>query len=632
MTKKTRKFKAEVQQLLDLVIHSLYSKQEIFLRELISNASDALDRARFESLTDKSIQVEKDAGRIKISVDKEKRTLTITDNGIGMGLEEIEKNIGTIANSGTRRYLEALKESGGAADAEMIGQFGVGFYAAFMVADKVEVVTRHASGAHPALKWISKGEGQYTIDEVEKEETGTEVTLHLREGVDEYLEEYRLRSLIKTYSDYISYPVVMDVSRPGEGEDAEPVVEEETLNSMKALWKRNRKDIEEAEYNDFYKHLSHDFSDPAKVIHWNAEGTTEFSALLYLPAKAPVDMFWPEGKKGLQLYVKNVFITEEDSNLLPTNLRFVKGVVDSSDLPLNVSREMLQDDAVLRRIKKNIVSKVLKTLSDMKDDEREVYDKFYAEFGPVLKEGLQGEFDQREKLQELLLFHSTKTEADAHVSLKEYVERMPDGQDAIYYLTSADLKTAEQAPHLEVFRDKGYEVLFMTDTIDEWALQGLTEYDGKQLKPIDRGDLDLESEAEKEVVEKELKEVTEKYQPLLDKIQSHLGEEISSIRFSTRLKNSPCCLVNDEGAMSAHMEKIMRAMNQEMPATKRIMELNPKHELLEKMQGFLDQNADEKLQSYTEILYGQALLLEGTPPNDPARFSSLLNEILIEAG
>ena len=634
MAKKTRKFKTEVQQLLDLVIHSLYSKKEIFLRELVSNASDAIDRAKYEALTDKAIQVEGEEWKIELIPDKEARTLTIRDNGIGMSVEELEANIGTIANSGTRKFLEALQANQDAATPEFIGQFGVGFYSAFMVADQVELVTRRAGSDETDIRWRSKGAGKYTLEDAEKETQGTDITLHMSEGQDEYLEEWTLKRIIKEYSDYIAVPIVMDVTKttPAEEEGGEPTteVETETLNSMKAIWKKSKSEVSDEEYNDFYRHVSHDHTDPLRVIHYNAEGATEFRALLYVPSQAPFNMFLREEHKGIHLYVKNVFITDDCKELIPDYLRFVRGVVDSSDLPLNVSREMLQDDAIIKRINKSVVGKVLNELSDLKEKDAEQYLKFYEEFGAVLKEGLYMDFQNGDKLKELVMFRSTKTEDGKPISLRDYVDRMPEVQKEIYYISGDSLEAAQNSPHLEVFRNKDYEVLFFVDNIDEWVVQRLTDYDGKPLKAVDRGDLDLDSEEEKKEHEEKREEATKEYKDLLDYLGGKLEEQVKEVRLSSRLTDSACCLVADEMGMNAHMERIMKAMSQEMPDSKRILELNPDHPVMATMKGLFESDKEsEKLANYVEILYDQALLTEGSAIKNPLRFTKLVSELMV---
>lgn len=637
MAKKTKKFKTEVQQLLDLVIHSLYSKREIFLRELISNASDAIDRSRFEALTDDSIIQEDSEYRIEISVDEDAKTITVSDNGVGMNSDEMEANIGTIANSGTRRFLEAVSDGKAASDLEFIGQFGVGFYASFMVADEVSVVSKRAGKDSEAVKWVSSGDGKYTLEDAEKEGQGTDITLHLRDGMDEYLAEYKIRGIVKQYSDYIAFPIVMDVEREEkpekEGDEPVKTIETETLNSMKAVWKKAKSEVDDEEYNEFYKHVSHDYNDPLRVIHYAAEGVTEFRSLLYIPGEAPFDLFMKEGNKGLHLYVKNVFITEDCKELMPEYLRFIKGVVDSSDLPLNVSREMLQDDLVIRKIRTNITGRVLKELSDLMKKDMDKYLEFYEQFGGVLKEGLHSDFENHDKLKELVMFRSTKTDDGKPITLRDYVDRMKEGQKEIYYISGQSMDAVANSPHLEVFDEKDLEVLFLVDTIDEWVVQRLTEYDGKTLKAVDRGELDLDSEDEKKEKEEKQEESSKEYKKLLSFISKELEEDLKEVRVSTRLTDSPCCLVADEHAMNANMERIMRAMHQDVPKTKRILEINPGHPVLVKMKDAFDKDKkSEKLKDYAELLYDQALIVEGSAPRNPAQFMKLVNELMVSEG
>jgi molecular chaperone HtpG len=637
MSKKTRKFKTEVQQLLDLVIHSLYSKKEIFLRELLSNASDAIDRVRFEALTDESLMPKGTEGTIKIHADKDARTLTVSDNGIGMTADEVEANIGTIANSGTRRFLEGLQAGDVKGHPELIGQFGVGFYASFMVADQVTVITKRAGHDQQAVRWTSTGAGNYTLEDAERDGHGTDVILHLREGMDEYLEEWRIRGTVKAYSDYISFPIVMDVTRtkpaPEAGDEAETVTEEETLNSMKAIWKRDKAEVTPEEYNEFYKHLSHDYNDPLEVVPFAAEGATEFRALLFIPGKAPFDLFVSNQHHGLHLYVRNVFITDTCKELIPEYLRFMRGVVDSTDLPLNVSREMLQDDAIIKRIRKSLVTKTLKTLADLKQRTPETYAVFYKEFGRVLKEGLHFDFENHDKIKDLVLFPSSKTEKGKLASLREYVDRMPDGQKEIYYISGDSLDTVSHSPLLEAFQKRDYEVLFFVDPIDEWVAARLTEYDGKSIKPVDRGSLELGDEAEQKEAKAKREEAAKTHQPLLDYIKKALDQDIAEVRFSTRLTDSACCLVADEGALNANMERIMRAMNQEVPETKRILELNPDHPVVDTMSRLLESDKeDPRLADYVELLYGQALVVEGSPVKDPGRFARLVSKLMATEG
>lgn len=643
MTKTTKHFQTEVQQLLDLVIHSLYSNKEIFLRELISNASDAIDKARFESQTDTSILEDNAEWKIKLIPDKDAGTLTIRDNGIGMSAEEVEANIGTIAQSGTKAFLKTLKEQNIQDHPELIGQFGVGFYASFMAADRVTLTTRRAGDKAAATRWESIGDGTYTIETCEKESRGTEITLHLKEEMKEFLDEWRIRSIVKKYSDYVQYPVTMDVTREElpQGVDGKPIegaekikkTAEETLNSMKAIWARPKSEISEDEYNEFYKHVSHDYSNPFKTIHYSAEGTSEFKALLYIPEHRPFDLFMPEKNKGVHLYVRRVFITDKCENLLPDYLRFVKGVVDSSDLPLNVSREILQEDVQIRRIQKNLVSKVISTLSETKEKTPDDYLKFYKEFGPVLKEGIHFDHANREKLQELVLFESTATEPGAFVSLKEYVARMPEGQKEIYYITGTSRATVENSPHLEICRKKGYEVLFLVDPIDEWLVQSLTEYDDKKLKSVLAGKLEIDTPEEEKAQEEKKKDAEKQYGDLLGFIKEKLDDKVQEVRLSGRLTDSACCLVADEYGMNANMERILKAMNQDVPESKRILELNPDHPIMKIMQKLFDKDkANAKLDDYCELLYDQALLTEGSPIKDPLRFTRLISELMVAEG
>ncbi len=644
MTKTTKKFETEVQQLLDLVIHSLYSNKDIFLRELISNSSDAIDKVLFEAHQNAAVIEGEPEGKIKLIPDKEAGTITIRDNGVGMTMEEVEKNIGTIAHSGTKAFLANLKEQNVAEHPELIGQFGVGFYASFMVADRVTLVTRRAGQDKAAgVRWESTGDGTYTVEESVKETRGTEITLHLKEEMKEYLDEWKIRSIVRKYSDYVQYPVVMDVTRTevpkgvnGEEIEGAGTIEktvEETLNSMKAIWARAKSEVTDEEYEEFYKHVSHDFEKPLKTIHYSAEGVSEFKALLYLPAHKPFDLFMPERKKGVQLYVRRVFITDSCEQLIPDYLRFVKGVVDSSDLPLNVSREILQEDVQIKRIQKSLVSKIISTLSEMREKEADDYLAFYKEFGQVLKEGVHFDYANREKLQDLLLFESTKTEAGTFTSLKEYVERMPAGQEEIYFITGTSRAALEQSPHLEIFRKKEYEVLFLTDPVDEWVVQGVTEYDGKKLKAVDRGDVIPATEEEKKEQEAKREEASKQYGDLLSFVKEKLDARVKEVRLSSRLTDSACCLVADEHGLNANMERILRAMNQDVPESKRILELNPDHPLMQVMANlFARDKANPRLGDYCDLLYDQALLTEGSPISDPLRFTRLVAELMVADG
>lgn len=638
-----KKFKTEVQQLLDIVIHSLYTKKEIFLRELISNASDAIDRARFESLKDKSVLENDPDFKIKLIPDKDAKLLIIRDNGVGMTREEVEKNIGTIASSGTRAFIDELKKGKESDAVELIGQFGVGFYSAFMIADKVTVLTRRAGDPKQATKWESTGDGTYKVSDAEKETRGTDVILHLREDEDEYLEEWRLKKIVKQYSDFVAYPVVMDVTRseqptddegnPIEDADAIEKTEEETLNSMKALWKRSKSEIEDDEYEEFYRHVSHDFNKPLETIHFKAEGVTEFTALLFIPEKAPWNLMMREEHKGLHLYVKNVFITDDCKELLPEYLRFVAGVVDSSDLPLNVSRETMQDHALIKRIQKSLVSKVLSALGDLKEKRYDEYVAFYKEMGKVVKEGIHFDVGNKEKLQDLLLFQSSKTESGEFVTLRDYVDRMPTAQKDIYYITGDNRELVENSPYLEAFKARDYEVLFLTDPIDEWVTQSLTDYDEKKLTAINRGDIELDEEAEKEEKKEEREKLQGELKDLLTFIQGKLDDKVKEVRLSNRLTDSACCLVADEHGMNAHMERMFKAMNQEFAPEKRILEVNPKHPVIEKIKTLHEQDENSStLEEYIEILHDQALLNEGSPIKNPLRFTKLVSKLMVQAG
>ncbi len=641
--KTTKQFQTEVQKLLDLVIHSLYSNKDIFLRELVSNASDAIDKIRFEAHSNEALLEGNSEWKVKIIPDKTAGTLTIIDNGIGMNIAEVEENIGTIARSGTKAFMEALQEAKASNNPEMIGQFGVGFYSSFMVADRVTLTSRKAGSTSAGCSWESTGDGTYTIEECEKASRGTEIVLHLKDEMKEYLDEWKIRAIVKKYSDYVQYPITMDITRtePAKGVDGKVIegggdiekTTEETLNSMKAIWTRPKNDITDEEHEEFYKHISHDFEKPFRPIHFSAEGVSEFKALLYLPGRKPFDLFSQDRKRGVHLYVKRVFITDNCEALLPDYLRFVRGVVDSSDLPLNVSREVLQEDVQIRRIQKSLVGKILGTLAEIKDKEADEYLKFYTEFGPVLKEGLHFDYANKEKLQDLVLFESTTTEAGKPVSLKDYVARMPEAQKEIYFITGTSREMVANSPHLEGFRSKGYEVLFLTDPVDEWVVQALTEYDGKKLKAVDRGDVELDSDEEKKANEEKKKETQEQYKDLLEFIKGKLDDSIKEVRFSSRLTESACCLVADEYGMNANMERIMKAMNQDVPKSKRILELNPNHPIMQTLGSmFAADKSDAKLADYCELLLDQALLTEGSPIKDPLRFTRLVSGLMVKAG
>jgi molecular chaperone HtpG len=625
-TQETHRFQAETQELLSLVIHSLYKHREIFLRELVSNASDAIDKRRFESLTRPAIGgVE--AAAIRISTDRAARTLTVEDDGIGMNHDELLSHLGTIARSGTRAFLAKIKAAGETAP-ELIGQFGVGFYASFMIADLVVVETRRA-GESAAWRWRSDGKGEYSIEPCTKDTDGTRVTLHLRaKGEDEdedpadFLDEMTIREVVKRYSDFVAYPIQLEVE--GEKDDAPKTWE--TINSQRPLWSRPKDDIQREEYDEFYRHLSHDWTAPRQVIHFRAEGTLEYTALLFVPGRRPMDIYdGSQGKSRLSLYVKRVLIMQECPDLLPTWLRFVRGLVDSPDLPLNVSRDVLQASTAVRAIQKRLVKRIVETLAQMLESEREEYRKFWADFGTLIKEGIYAGDDEEKRLSKLLLFETTQGEAPA--TLAEYVARCPKEQTTIWYLAGSDRKALEGSPHVEAFKKRGIEVLFFTDPIDEWLLQRLSEFDGKPLKPIDRGALEIEGEGEKEAREK----LDRDHRDLLAAIEVQLTNDVKSVRFTTRLADSPAVLVNDEHALSANMERILRAANQEVKREKRILELNPDHPWTRKLEAL--HAADPRsgrLNEMIELLYGQALLAEGSPLPDAARFAKLVSKFVVE--
>ena len=625
MSKKTRVFKAEVQQVLDLVIHSLYSKKEIFLRELISNASDAIDRAQYLGLTDKSLIADAPNWKIDLIVDKEDKTLTITDNGIGMNEEDLDKNLGVIANSGTKAFAQALKEKQQTNIPELIGQFGVGFYAAFMVAESVTVITLKRGEGQKAVKWTSTGTGSYTLEEAARDKPGTTIVLKLREGMEEFLNEWRLHELVKKYSDFIAYPLRFSDTGEAPAEDAQP------FNTMKAIWKRPKSELTEEATNEFYTHLTHDYNPPLKTIPMSVEGVVEFKALLFLPKQAGIDLMMPNKKYGLHLYVRNVFIGADFDLLLPEYLRFVKGVVDSSDLPLNVSREMLQDDAVIRKIKSNITGKVLSTLAEMMADEPETYTAFFTAFGRVLKEGLHHDYENADKLKALMMFRSATRDGNALISLADYVKAMPETQQDIYYLIAEDLETAKRAPHIEALTKRGYDVLLFTDPIDQWIADTLREFEGKKLVAVDKGALEVGTDEEKAAAKKKIETAADDFKELTAFIQEHLKDHVKEVRFSPRLTDSACCLVADENALNPSMERLMRAMNQDVPKQLRTLELNPDHAVIARMKSMLEADkADPRLADFADLLFGQALLAEGSAPQNPQRFTQLVAELMTQ--
>ena len=610
----TREFKTEVQQLLQLMIHSLYSNRDIFLRELIANAADALDKARFESLTDPANARE---WKITLIPDKEAKTLTISDNGIGMTADDVVENIGTIAKSGTKAFLQMLEEKGeNSADVpELIGQFGVGFYSAFMVASSVELITRR--GDAPAVRWSSTGEGSYELEDVEKIGNGTDIILHLKDDAEIYLENWKLSEIVHRYSDFIAYPIAMPVKKVNE-EDKSETVEERILNSQKAIWLRKPSEITDDEYKSFYAHLSNfGGTEYLKAIHMTAEGTSEFKALLFLPKQAPFNLLMPDiQKKGLQLYIKRMFITDECKELLPDYLRFVCGVVDSSDLPLNVSREILQQNPLLGRIQSAVTGKILSELKKLLENDRGNYEKFFAEFGRIIKEGLHTDRPNAEKLKDLVMYESMNSENGKRITLREYVNAMPESQKEIFFITGEKREAVASSPALEYFRKKGYDVLFMTDPIDEWVMQSMYQYDQKYFKSVVKGDF------EDKELEEQVKADSEKFGNVAEFLTKALDDKVSVVRFSGRLTDSPCCLITDGQALSPHMERLFRAMNQDVPVSKRILELNGGHPVIAALSAKIAAGCDEaELKRIAGILYDQALLLEGSPLDDPAAFA-----------
>ncbi|MDG4797515.1 molecular chaperone HtpG [Micromonospora sp. WMMD1082] len=624
----TLEFQAEARQLLRLMVHSIYSNKDVFLRELISNASDALDKLRLAALRDKDLAVDTGDLHIAIEVDRDARTLTVRDNGIGMSRDEVVSVIGTIAKSGTAELLRQLREAKDAgASQELIGQFGVGFYAAFMVAESVELVTRRA-GESVGTRWESSGEGTYTIAALDDAPQGTAVTLRLKPADDEdnlhdYTAEWTIREIVKRYSDFIAHPIRMTVQRPGTDE-AEATTETVTLNSMKALWARPRGEVEPAEYHEFYKHVSHDWADPLETIHMRGEGTFEYEALLFIPTHAPLDLFSHQGRRGVQLYVKRVFIMDDCDALMPNYLRFVKGVVDAHDLSLNISREILQQDRQISAVRRRLVKKVLATVTDLKTGQPERYRTFWTEFGPVVKEGLLEDADNQNALLEILSVASTHDPAEP-TDLAGYVARMREGQTDIYYATGENRATIENSPHMEAFRAKNYEVLLLTDPVDEVWVERVGSYDGKTLRSVAKGQVDLDTEQERTEAEAERERQRTEYADLLGWMGGVLADSVKEVRLSSRLTTSPACVVGDAHDLTPTLEKMYRAMGQEVPKVKRILELNPNHPLVTGLRKAHEQgDADASLAETAELLYGTALLAEGGDLTDPSRFARIL--------
>lgn len=628
-TKEHLSFQTEAKQLLKLMIHSLYSNKEIFLRELISNASDAADKLRFEGITDAALYESDPDLRIRVSYDSDERTITISDNGIGMSRQEVIDHIGTIAKSGTREFFNSLTGDQ-AKDAHLIGQFGVGFYSAFIIADKVTLNTRRAGlTAEHGVRWESGGEGDYTLETIEKPARGTEIILHLRKDEDEFLNGMRIRNIIRKYSDHITLPILMKKEEWSQEEKKNKITDEdETINQASALWARSKNEITVEQYHEFYKHVAHDFEPPLAYLHARVEGKQEYTQLLYIPARAPFDLFDRERRHGIKLYVQRVFIMDDAEKLLPNYLRFVRGVIDSSNLPLNVSREILQESKDIDTIRAGVVKKVLGLIEDLsknEDDEgKEKFRTFYREFGQVLKEGVGEDYANRERIAKLLRFVTTHSDTDEPaVSLETYVHRMKEGQEKIYFVTADSLKAAKNSPHLEVFRKKDIEVLLLSDRIDEWFVTNLTEFEGKSLQSVAKGGLDLgslEDEAEKEEREKE----TGVYQELTEKMKVTLGEQIKDVRVTFRLTESPACLVADTYDMGGNLERLLKSAGQKVPHAKPILEINPHHPMVQRLKTEVDNFED-----WCQILFDQALLAEGGQLEDPAAFVKRLNELLL---
>ncbi|MHB0991767.1 MAG: molecular chaperone HtpG [Burkholderiales bacterium] len=623
--KETLGFQTEVKQLLQLMIHSLYSNKEIFLRELISNASDAADKLRFEALSDNALWENDTELKIRIDYDKDARTITIADNGIGMTRQEVIEHIGTIARSGTRQFFENLSGDQ-ARDTNLIGQFGVGFYSAFLVADKVTLTTRKAGlGEEHGVRWESSGEGDYTLEMMEKKTRGTEIVLHLREENEEMLSGYQLKSIIRKYSDHITLPIVMK-KEEWDAEAQTTVVkdEDETINQASALWARAKSDISQEQYDEFYKHVSHDYEAPLAHIHAKVEGKQEYTELLYVPARAPFDLWDREQRHGIKLYVRRVFIMDDAKQLMPTYLRFIRGVIDANDLPLNVSREILQESKDIDTIRAGSVKKVLGMLEDLAQNQPEKYATFWKEFGQVLKEGMGEDFSNKERIAKLLRFASTHNDTDAqNVTLSDYAGRMKEGQDKIYYVTADSFAAAKNSPHLEFFRAKGVEVLLLSERVDEWMLSHLTEFDGKKLQSVAKGDLDLGKLADEEE-KKEQADEAEAFKDLTEKIKTALGDQVKDVRITHRLTSSPACLVADEHDISGNLERMLKAAGQKAPNSKPILEINPKHGLLQRLK---TQEDDGKFNDWSHLLFDQALLAEGGQLEDPATFVQRLNAL-----
>ncbi|MCD8516800.1 MAG: molecular chaperone HtpG [Burkholderiaceae bacterium] len=626
-TSETMGFQAEVKQLLHLMIHSLYSNKEIFLRELVSNASDACDKLRFEAL-DKPELFETDPNlRVRVDFDKQSRTITVSDNGIGMSRDDAVSNLGTIARSGTREFFSQLtgdKQK----DAQLIGQFGVGFYSSFIVADKVTVRSRRAGlQANEGIEWVSDGQGEFSISNIEKADRGTEIVLHLRADEDELLSNWKLREILRRYSDHISLPVEMPKEEWDEkASEMKRTGEWEAVNQASALWTRNKSDITDDQYKEFYKHVSHDFEDPLAWTHNRVEGRSEYTQLLFVPKRAPFDLWDRDAKRGVKLYVKRVFIMDDAEQLLPSYLRFVRGVIDSADLPLNVSREILQESRDVKTIREGSAKRILSLLEDLAENRKEDYAVFWKTFGQVLKEGTGEDMANQERIAKLLRFASTLNDTDAQdVSLADYIGRMKEGQDKIYYVTAESYNAAKSSPHLEIFRKKGIEVLLLWDRVDEWMLSHLREFDGKSLASVAKGGLDLEALADEEEKKKQ-SEVADTFKPLVERLTKSLEDKVKEVRVTLRLVDSPACVVVDENEMSPHLQRLLQSAGQQAPVVKPILEINPDHSLIKR----IEQASDDQFHDWASLLLDQALLADGSQLPDPVGFVKRMNELLLK--
>jgi len=624
--KETRGFQTEAKQLLHLMIHSLYSNREIFLRELVSNASDAADKLRFEAVSNGDLYEGDTELKIRVSFDKDAKTITISDNGIGMSRDEVIENLGTIAKSGTANFMQKLSGDQ-KKDAQLIGQFGVGFYSAFIVADRVVVTTRRAGApVNEAVRWECSGDAEFNVETIEKADRGMTVELHLKEDALEFADNWRLRNIIKKYSDHIAIPVVMQKQVPVDGDAAE-ASEDEVINTATALWTRSRSEVSEEEYKEFYKHVSHDYAEPLTWSHNKVEGNLDYTSLLYLPARAPFDLYNRDASRGVKLYVQRTFIMDDAEQFLPLYLRFIKGVVDSNNLSLNVSREILQKDPNIDSMRSALTKRVLDMLSKLASNEPENYNKFWKEFGQVLKEGPAEDFANREKIAKLLRFASTHSDStEQNQSLEEYVARMKEGQEKIYYIAAENYNTAKNSPHLEVFRKKGIEVLLLTDRVDEWLMSHLSEFDDKSLQDVGKGELDLgklDTEEEKQAKEK----VAEQLKPLIERVKAVLTEQVAEVRITDRLTDSPACVVVAEHDMGAQMRRILEQAGQKVPDSKPILELNPDHPLVKKLEL---EPSESRFGDLAHILFDQANLAEGAQLQDPAAYVQRLNKLLLE--